>query len=483
MISKLKNKYSRLPEEVKASFWFLLCAFLQRGIAVITTPIFTRLMTPEEYGGFSVFYSWYGIITIIITLNLFGEVYTRGLVTFDKDKEIFTSSMQSLMLTLVLIWAVIYFIFHDFINSALGLTSVQMLCMFLIIWSYSVFNFWSVEQRVKVAYKRLTALSTAVVVLVPFTQVIFVRYMEDKVNARIFGLVLVYMLFYPLLFVRHMRKGKTFYSAKVWKYALAFNIPLIPHYLSQTVLNGVDKIMIERMVGPGEAGIYSLANAISQIMMIFNSSLIQAFDPWMYKKLRNGEAAKLKKLAYPALILIAVLNLGLIALAPELVAFFAPPRYMDAVRVIPPAAMSVYFSFLYSFFVVFEFYYQKTQYITAATLSGALLSIALNYIFISMFGYQAAGYVRLICFIFFAAFHYFFMRRLIRENLGNMQVFDIRVLLLISAVFTVSGFVLLMTYDLPYVRYGIILIMMIAVLVNYRKILNVFKSLISMRAE
>ena len=50
IIMKIITKYRKCSVQVKASFWFLICAFFQRGISVITTPIFTRLLSTAEYG-------------------------------------------------------------------------------------------------------------------------------------------------------------------------------------------------------------------------------------------------------------------------------------------------------------------------------------------------------------------------------------------------------------------------------------------------
>ena len=52
-----------------------------------------------------------------------------------------------------------------------------------------------------------------------------------------------------------MVKGKAFYIRDYWRFALAFNIPLIPHYLSSQILNQADRIMIGNMIGKGEAAI------------------------------------------------------------------------------------------------------------------------------------------------------------------------------------------------------------------------------------
>ena len=43
------EKYKNMALPVKAAFWFFVCSFFQNAIAIITTPVFTRIMTTEEY--------------------------------------------------------------------------------------------------------------------------------------------------------------------------------------------------------------------------------------------------------------------------------------------------------------------------------------------------------------------------------------------------------------------------------------------------
>ena len=100
----LLSKYREMPVQVKASFWFLICSFTQKIISVITTPIFTRIMTTSEYGEFNVFMSWMNVIMVIVSLDLFYEVFEQGVVKFGDRRDIFASSMQGLELTLVCIW-------------------------------------------------------------------------------------------------------------------------------------------------------------------------------------------------------------------------------------------------------------------------------------------------------------------------------------------------------------------------------------------
>ena len=205
ILNKFKSRYSILPKQVKASAWFLVCSFLQKGISTITTPIFTRLLTPAEYGSYNVFNSWLGIITIFVTMNFYAGVFNQGLIKFDSKRDVFASSLQGLTLVLVVCWTGIYLLFRSFWNTLFSLTTVQVLAMLLMIWTSSVFQFWAAEQRVKLGYKKLVILTILVSLAKPAIGILFVLNAEDRVTARILGLALVELVGYSGLF-QHDRR-------------------------------------------------------------------------------------------------------------------------------------------------------------------------------------------------------------------------------------------------------------------------------------
>lgn len=478
MLEKLFDKYNGLSLQVKATFWFFICSVLQRGISVITTPIFTRLLNTTEYGQYSVFNSWLSIIQIIVTLQLTAGVYTMGIVKFKEEEKVFTSSLQGLNLTLCLIWTAIYLVFHDFWNQLFSLTTVQMLAMMLMIWTSSAFTFWMTTQRNEFRYRKLVIVTLIVSIAKPLVGIILVINAEDKVTARILGIALVEVIAYTGFFVAQMIRGKKFYSGKFWKYAVLFNIPLIPHYLSNSILGSSDRIMIQNMVGVSEAGIYSLAYSISQIMQLVNDSLNKTMSPWLYQKIREKNYAAMSKVVYPSLVLIAAANLALIAIAPEVVAIFAPPEYKEAIYVIPPVAMSLFATYLYLCFAPFEFYFEKRVWTTIGTLTSAIANIILNYIFIQLCGYQAAGYTTLVCYLINAAMHYFFMRKVCRTYLDGICPYDPKILVLIAVVFMGIGFIYIPLYSNIVARYGFTVVLLLILVVNRKKLMSAISILL-----
>lgn len=481
MIKKILNKYNALSIQVKATIWFFVCSVLQRGISVITTPIFTRLLTTAEYGQYSVFNSWLSIIQIIVTLQLTSGVYTMGIVKFKDEEKVFTSSLQGLNLALCVGWTGIYLLFRDFWNQLFSLTTVQMLAMLVMIWSSTVFTFWMTTQRNQFRYHKLVLVTLVVSIAKPVVGIFFVLNADDKVTARILGLALVEVIAYSGFFVAQMIRGKKFYSGKFWKYAVLFNLPLLPHYLSNTILGSSDRIMIQNMVGVSEAGIYSLAYSISQIMQLVNDSLNKTMSPWLYQKIREKNYKAMSKVVYPSLVLIAAANLALIAIAPEIVAIFAPPEYSEAIYVIPPVAMSLFATYLYLCFAPFEFYYEKRIWTTIGTLTSAVANIILNYIFIQLCGYQAAGYTTLVCYLINSIMHYFFMRKVCRTYLDDIKPYDPKILVAIAVVFMGIGFLYIPLYSNMVARYGFTAVLLLILFINRKKLVSAVSEMLGKR--
>ena len=353
----LVDRYRVLPVQIKASTWFLICAIFQRGISAITTPLFTRIMTTDEYGNYGVFMSWTSIVTCFVTLNVYGGIYTQGLVKHQLDRERFAAAYQGLLFTLSILWLVVYVVFQKRINNLLSINTKQGVLMLIYVWNYGVCQLWSQKQRVNFRYRAIVATTIVYAIISSVLGVILVVLSAEKVTARIVGITLAATIAYSWMCIHDIVAGKVFYWGSVWKHAISLSIPLLPHYLSQIVLNTSDRIMISKIVGESEAGIYSLAYTLSFLMTLFNTSLLSTIEPWIYSKIRDRKTDELKRVAYPVLLFIAGVNIMLISVAPEIVKVFAPSEYYEAIWIIPPVTMSVFFMFSYSLFAEFAFFY------------------------------------------------------------------------------------------------------------------------------
>ena len=99
-MTKLLKKYTSLSLQAKAAIWYTVCNLLQKGISLIAVPLYTRILTPEQYGVYTVFLSWLEIFEIIATFRLSWGGYIVGLTKYADDRNRYTSSIQSLGFTI-----------------------------------------------------------------------------------------------------------------------------------------------------------------------------------------------------------------------------------------------------------------------------------------------------------------------------------------------------------------------------------------------
>lgn len=478
---KAIEKYKKIPEGVKASLWFVVCGVVQKGISFLTTPIFSRLLSTSEYGVVSVFTTWHNIIIIFASLNLASGVFLRGLIKYDDDKDEFIASVQSLFVIVFSITFLLYIIFASKWNLLFELSTGYMCLMFADILVQVAFHFWSARQRVQYKYKMLIFFTLLNALLRPGLGVIAINLMSDKVFARISTMVLADIISFGYFFVDFYWRKKIIFSVKYWKYALTYNLPLVPHYLSQFILSQSDRLMIKKMVDDSATGIYSLAYSCAVVLTIVNGAINNSYNPWMYQKIKNGEYNKIGKVSYGALAIVGFLNLFLIICAPEILKIMAPASYSGAIWVIPPIAMGTFFMFLYGLFSNVEFYYEKTQYMMIASVLGAGLNIVLNYIFIRIYGYLAAGYTTLVCYVCFSFVHCLLMMNILKKEAPGVKIYDLRIILGISFGFVILGFGFMFLYNYPIIRYAVMLIIVIVVFIKRKAIYHTCKRILSLK--
>lgn len=469
-ISDIKNRYKALSLPVKATLWYTICNVINKGLALLSTPIFTRIMTEEQYGTFSVFQSWYGILLIFTSLNVFLGGYQKGLITYKQDIRRFTSSQLGLTTTITIIVFIMFTMNVPFWSTTLDLEPKVMYAMFLELLFMPAVELWSAQQRFDYKYLSYVVLTMVMSIASILVGVISVVMASNKIEARVFSDVGVKAVFSGIIFLFIFLNGKCFYNRKYWKYSLAFNIPLIPHYLSNYVLNQSDRVMIGRMVGNSQAAYYSVAYTISTVMVLIINAINNSLTPYIYKSISSNENKKIKRATQPLVMLVAALCVLTMAFAPEVILIFAGKKYTDAIYVIPPVAASVFFIFLYSLFSTIEYYYQKTGFISIATCACAIINLILNYFFIKKYGYYAAGYTTLICYMFLAILHYLFYKRVLKQENIQENIYDLPLVVISSIIVILLMIIMASTYKFIWVRYILLMAICMGALVCKKKI-------------
>lgn len=476
-MNKIINGYRNLSKPTKASLWFIVSNVILKGISFFTLPIFARLLTPAEYGVVSVYNSWVATISIITTLTIWGGVFNVGMVKFENEQRKMISSFQGLATSITLLFSFLSSFFLDTLSEISGLSNLLIVCMYIEILAQIPFNIWSTEQRYRFEYKKLIIVTCLIAILSPLMGIVAVNATNFKAEARIMSNLLLLAIIGCVLFFVNQIKGKSFFSKQFWEYGFKFSIVLVPHYLSTQILNQSDRIMINSMCGSSDAGIYSVAYNFALLLSLVTNGINSSLTPHIYQCMKAGDTRKLKKETTFIVLLVALMALCLICFVPDLFIFMLPESYYPALRVIPPVTVGAYFLFLYPLFGSIEFYYEEKKYVTYASVIGAMLNVALNYMFIQSFGFIAAAYTTLICYLCFSICHFYFMNKILRKNGEANDIYDIKSIFIISLGLTIASLVMLFLYDYMIIRWGVIMIISLGIICNRKKIISIVKNI------
>lgn len=476
-LKSVLKKYNDIPVPAKTTIWFVFCSIVQKSISLITTPIFTRLMSTTQYGQFSIYNSWLQIFTIIATLRLNYAVFNKGMSKYKGDRDGYTSTMQTVTFSITLCLFILYLIFHNVVNSITELPTFIMVAIFGELLFTPAIDFWTTRKRYEYQYKPIVARTLAMAFLNAFLGVIAVYFSDEKGYARILTCVMVNFCFGIPLFIYNRKQGKVWFNREYASFALRFNVPLLLHYISQYILDQFDRIMVQKMVSIAAAGIYSVAYNAGMIMKIVSQSVNNAFVPWQYEKLERKQFKELDDVQFYILTMISGIAMVFIAFAPEIMKILADEKYYQAVHVIPPVSLGLVFSFMYTMFANTEFYYNQNKFTMYVSMFGALTNIVLNYVGIKLFGFIAAAYTTLICYILFAVCHYVYMTVNVKKYLSIEKLFDTKRLVYLSVINIAFGVAITLTYDYIIVRYSIIVIMLFIMFIKKNSIKRIFTTI------
>lgn len=456
MVKKFIQRYRTLPLPARSAFWMTVCSLLQKGISILTVPVFTRLMTTTEYGQVSVFVSWSNILVLVTGLSLSAGVFNSAMIRYENERPRLLSAYLGLSTTNVIVAFLLYTAFKNQINALLGYTTLWVFMLFLILLFSPAFNLWMAKKRFEYNYVSFVAFTVLMSAFNPIIGFFCVINAEDKANARIVSMTICECIFYAALFVFIFCKGKTYYNKSMWKHAIKINVPLIPHFLSVNVLNQVDRLMINQMVSSSAAGIYSVSSSAARLLQILISAVNTSFVPWMYQKMQKKELADIRNTANITVSLMAFGTIMFTYLAPECVAVLASKEYTEAVWLFPALTASVFFMFVYDLFVNIELYYGKSIWITLASCIAAGVNVVLNVFGIWIFGYSAAAYTTLISYMLLTVLHYIFMKKILKMNDAQMP-FDVKHIIYTCVIVLLACSVALILYEMIFVRYSLVI--------------------------
>lgn len=454
---------------LKAGIWYTISSIAVKAVTILTTPIFTRMMTTGEYGVAMTFQSWFTLLMVFCSLNLTYSI-GRAKLDFNGKLEEYVGSMQllSFMATAAICVAALPFLGH--LTGFLELNKPLIFILMVYLLMQPSINFTQSKFRYSYRYKGNIAITAYITVAsVAVTLLLMLVFKDERYYAKVLGSVIPAAALSAFFWIIALRGKKVSFNIEYWKYGLAISLPLILHSVSLNILSQSDRIMITKIWGTDYTGIYSLAYSYAILINIVLHSVNEAWLPWFHDTYFAEEYSEIRKNVKPLVVLGAMMGIGCIAIAPEAMKVLGPSDYLMGQWAVAPVTVGVVCQFIYQQYVHVELHLKKTKYISMGTVIAAAMNIVLNLVFIPRFGFIAAAYTTLFCYFVLMFVHLFINRVVLKAHIYD----DWFMFVAIGAV-AASAVCFMMLYETIAVRYLILFVLCMLYVATNKKYLKAF---------
>jgi O-antigen/teichoic acid export membrane protein len=393
---------------------YTAASIISKLIAVALLPLYTRFLSPADYGAAEVMFAAVVAASIVIRLGVIEALLRFYYKTDEVPDRVVATSFASLFWAGTISALVLMPFAGPISNALLGTTDAELARvaiagLWVLTLSEYLLTLFRLDERAR-AFFTVTMLS--VCLTIPVTIVLVVGFDLGAIGLLLgsFGTGAAVVLG---LIAYHRRRLSLIPDVPLFRRMMRFGLPTMPAELSLYSLSFVDRIIIARSLGLAEAGLYSIAIKVSQSVNVLVRGFQLAFPPLAYSITDDDEARN----AYSAVVTwFVVVMAGVVTTiwltAPWIVRIIAAPEFFDAQEAVGPVAAGTALYALYMVLLVVLGRTGRTEFNFPATLAGVGSNIGLNLLLVPVWGIVGAGVSLVISYAVVLVLMYAFTQRL-----------------------------------------------------------------------
>ena len=384
-------------------------------ISMLTVPVTTRLVLPEEFGKSSLFTL---VQTIFLIVAVFGldQAFVRyyNSKEFSKEAVLYNSFTLPLLLTIIL--GLVSFVFMKPISIWLyGSYEKELMLLFPPFLLALLFNRYAylilrMELRGKL-YSLLNIISQLIGFLFLLTLLLFYeRTFRSIVIASIFSMIINTCV--ALIITRKSWVfKKKYYNKELTKKMLFFALPLVPATLISWILNSFDKVALKEWSSYEELGLYAAAFKIVALLTIFQNIFTTSWIPIAYKWYEEKKPNELYEKISSLTSFIMTFIFACVVFFRNVIVILLGESYRNTTEIF------IFLLFVPVMYTISEAstvginLKKKTSYVLYATLIATLSNLFLNYLLVPKYGAIGAAIGTCISYVMFFFARVFFARR------------------------------------------------------------------------
>jgi O-antigen/teichoic acid export membrane protein len=387
---------------------------LSKLIAVFLLPIYTHYLTPSDYGAAEVMLASVIAASIVVRLGIIEAILRFYYLATERPQAVVATGFASLFWGATILAALALPFAGPISEVLLGREDAGLARLAILgLWTLTMYEYaltlLRLDERAR-AYFGITIVN--VLITIPFT--VFLIVVEgERASGILLGtyatgaVVTLWMLF------QQRRRLSLVPDRALLRRMFRFGLPTMPAELSLYSLNFIDRIILARMAGLAEVGLYALAFKFAQAMQVLARGFQLAWPPLAYS-IRDDEEARR---VYSAIFtwfaaVLAFAAAGLWLESRWIVRLLASPEFFPSYQAVGLLATGIALYALYLAMVVILGRTGRTEFSFPATIAAVVVNVGLNLLLVPSQGIVGAGLALVASYMVVLALMYVFTQRL-----------------------------------------------------------------------
>lgn len=445
--------FNSIKRLVKHSAVYGIGHIITRSFGFLLLPLYTNIFPRDDFGVAGLVFTY---LAIFINLYTFGidVAFFRYFILEETEqgkKKIFTTAFVT-MTTTSLVFSLLIFFNAPFLAKAVFSANVHELTIDLIFLirlaagilffdAIGLLPFLILRAREK-SLQFIVFKFVNVLINVGFNILLLGVLKKGIEGIFIANFISSFVTFIVMLLV--VLKNLSFsYSFITLKDLFAFGLPYMPSTLSVVLMDTIDRVFIERLMGVDAVGLYQNGAKLGMFMALFVTAFRFAWHPFFLSTSKQDDARDIFAKVFTYVITacgvvfiffslfienIVRLHIGRFSLIGQI--------YWESTIVVPVIFLAYIFYAAYLNFLIGIYLYKKTRYLPFITVGGMLGNLVALYFLIPVMGIMGAAWARLIAYVIMAVALYLVSRKLYPVSYEWTRILKLAVI--ISVVFFIG---------------------------------------------
>lgn len=304
--------------------------------ALFLLPVYTNILSREEYGVMTLILTCSGIIDLVSNLNLHSGI-TRDYYEDGVDRKRLVSTGFFSILGLSLFILIILLLTRQFwVERVLSLDagySLAVVMMMLSIPAASLQSYFAILTRFKKKALLFSVGAFVGLVIRIGTALLCVVHFRTGIMGIFLGELLAQM--FCAIFYAYINREFLAITFE-WTYlrrALLFALPTLPAILAVWLDTSVGQIMISKYISVSDLGVYSLALSITSVFTLLSTALQNVWSPYLYENYKlDSFRQQVRKLFTVCMVVIIVISVMLSLFSKEIILLLSNEGYLAATK-------------------------------------------------------------------------------------------------------------------------------------------------------